>query len=145
MLMIKVKTVLDLSFKVNEEQIHFQQIHFLSDEPTVPSPMTIFTAFKIRGELLYYTYVDDSMFLVIFTPFLLCWISQKKKKKPTSDYLLRLSYNCSTRYLRQKYSNFTFTQIYDSVGLGWDLRIYLSNNFPDDANVPSLRILLWHV
>lgn len=71
--------------------------------------------------------------------------SLKKKKKPTSDYLLRLSYNCSTRYLRQKYSNFTFTQIYDSVGLGWDLRIYLSNNFPDDANVPSLRILLWHV
>ena len=114
--------------------------YIFSQMPTVPSPMTIFTAFKIRGELLHYSSVDDSMFLVIFTPFLLCWISQKKKKN-TGDDLLRLSYNCSTRYLSQKYSDFTSIQIYDSVGLGWDPRIYLSNNFPDDANVLSLRIL----
>ena len=72
-------------------------------------------------------------------------LSKEKKKTSTGDDLLRLSYNCSTRYLSQKHSDFTSTQIYDSVGQGWDLRTYLSNSFPDDASVPSLRILLWQV
>lgn len=80
MLLIKVKTVLDLSFKVNKSR-YISSKYIFSQMPTVPSPMTIFTALKIRGELLYYSSVDDSMFLVIFTPFLLCWISQKNKNK----------------------------------------------------------------
>ena len=117
--------------------------YIFSQMPTVPSPMTIFTAFKIRGELLHYSSVDDSMFQHLYSISFMLDLLKKKKKKPThtGDDLLRLLYNCSTRYLSQKYSNFTSIQIYDSVGLGWDPRIYLSNNFPDDVNVPSLRIL----
>lgn len=37
------------------------------------------------------------------------------------------------------------SRVFDPVGLGWGLRIWISNKVPSDADVADLEITLWEL